>query len=643
MSLLHLLEPEETIGNLWHGLVGTGSSISHYPKARVTYGEVIGPLRTFYRGLGGEPGTEIKCAAPEVSHHRLSRHLRLGRRSETVARARFNRERFSLPDAIDIYPERGLNERLYFWLAAWTAVGGDDPPKTCDDPMRQDEARIAHAGKATAEVLLRFPGLGKTYDALLKATLAERPARVLPPAEARIEERIRAQLTTPSVTNPSGRGLDHGGRDGIALEAPSGYRTYLPVPLWGEIEELQSAGRTEASEEDAGPGRQAGGDGKVRRARRRASDQINRKGGFFVHRFEKILSWTEFMNLHRNVEDDEEASAKKAADDHDEIGIGRLEKKAATRLAIDLDLAPADVDAERISAAFTYPEWDYRREAYLPDHVRVLERPADEGEGQSQWLPGPETARRIRAVRRQFEALRPRREMLGRQLDGHELDMDALIRSTADLRAYGAGSDSIFRQAREQARDLSVCVLIDVSRSTESYIEDRHVIDIAREALVALAEGLDACGDESAIYAFSSLRRDRVFVSRLKAFEEKTGPALRARIANLKPGFYTRLGAAIRHTGAALQQRPSRKRLLLVITDGKPNDLDHYEGRFGIEDTRKAIQEARRNGQTVFGITIDSRAQNYFPHMFGTGGFAILSHPSRLTKALPILYRHLVT
>ncbi len=216
----------------------------------------------------------------------------------------------------------------------------------------------------------------------------------------------------------------------------------------------------------------AGGDGKVRRARRRASDQVNRKGGFFVHRFEKILSWTEFMNLHRNVEDDEEASAKKAADDHDEIGIGRLDKKAATRLAIDLDLAPADVDAERLSAAFTYPEWDYRREAYLPEHVRVLERPAEAGVAEAQCQPAPEAARRIRAVRRQFEALRPGRELLGRQLDGHELDMDELIRSKADMRACGAGSDRVFRQAREQARDLSVAVLIDVSRSTESFVEE---------------------------------------------------------------------------------------------------------------------------------------------------------------------------
>jgi nitric oxide reductase NorD protein len=94
---------------------------------------------------------------------------------------------------------------------------------------------------------------------------------------------------------------------------------------------------------------------------------------------------------------------------------------------------------------------------------------------------------------------------------------------------------------------------------------------------------------------------------------------------------------------ALLQLRPNRKRLLLVLTDGKPNDLDHYDGRYGVEDTRHAIEEARRSGHAVFGITIDSKAQSYFPRIFGASGFAILSRPSRLTAALPILYRHLIS
>lgn len=641
MSLLHLLEPEETIGNLWHALVGAGASAPHYPEAAVTFEQVAGPLRIFFRGLGGPAGVEMKPALPEVSHHRLSRRLRLGKRSERVARARYNREHFSLPAVIDVFPVRELNEGLYFWLAAWTAAGGEDAPDASGDPCHNDVLRIRHAAQTTAAALQRFPGLARHYDTLRRAVLVHRPPRDLPPAEAAIEQLIRNHLAIGAVE------LMRNARAPLPVPVPeappsTAYRTYLPVPLWGEIE-VGEAGLAARRDEDAGAsGGQSAGDNRMRRARRRASDQIDRKGGFFVHRFEKILTWTEFMNLHRNVEDDEEEAARKAADDHDEIGIGKIEKKAATRLSFDLDLAPSDVENERLSDALTYREWDFRRQAYLPDHVRILERPGDTGVSEGAWQPGPQAQRRIRAVRRQFEALRPRRELLARQLDGHELDMDELIRSRADMKAFGEGSDRIYRQAREEARDLSVAVLVDVSRSTEGFVDNRAVIDIEKEALVALAEGLEACGDEAAIYAFSSLRRDRVFVSRLKEFNEKAGLALRQRIAGLKPGFYTRLGAAIRHATADLAKRTSRKRLLIVLTDGKPNDLDHYEGRYGVEDTRRAVLEARQAGLAVFGITIDSKAQGYISHIFGASGFAIVGHPARLTAALPVLYRQLV-
>ena len=168
------------------------------------------------------------------------------------------------------------------------------------------------------------------------------------------------------------------------------------------------------------------------------------------------------------------------------------------------------------------------------------------------------------------------------------------------------------------------------------------MIAIAREALVALAHGLSACGDRVALYAFSSLRRDRVFVDVCKDFSEPLGPEVEARIAALKPGFYTRLGAAIRHASFRLGEQPEQRRLLLILTDGKPNDLDHYEGRFGAEDVRRAVMEARRRGQAVFCEAVDAATRAQLPHMFGPAGFAVISRPEKLTAALPTVYRHLV-
>ena len=380
----------------------------------------------------------------------------------------------------------------------------------------------------------------------------------------------------------------------------------------------------------------------VFRAKRRQGDQAERKDGLLLHRFETFLSWAEFLNLNRRVEDDDEDAAKKAADDHDELSLTRSGRAAATRLKLHLDLAPQDVERERLAGKHLYPEWDYRRGAYWPAHCRVLSSILEAGEPAPSLERDPATRRRIRAVKRQFEALRPRRVVLPRQVDGDELDIDAVVRARADLRASGELPERLYQATRSAERDLAVAILIDSSRSTESPVGSRSVIEIAQEALTALAWGLQAYGDDCAIYAFSSLKRDRVYLQTCKAFEDRMGPEVEARIGQLRPSFYTRLGAAIRHTANELQSRAQSRRLLLILTDGKPNDLDHYEGRYGIEDSRKAVLEARRLGQSVFGVTIDTKSRDHFSRMFGPGGFAIVRRPERLTAALPALYRHLV-
>ena len=333
---------------------------------------------------------------------------------------------------------------------------------------------------------------------------------------------------------------------------------------------------------------------------------------------------------------------RKAADDQDEIGLGQISKAPATRLKLHLDLAPEDVDRERLSGVLTYPEWDARAGQYLPNHVTVLTSKVELREDVPSFRDDPRAQRRIRQVTKQFEALRPGRVSVPGCLDGDELDMEAAVRARVDIMANGAGSNRIWRQTRPQARDLAVSILLDVSRSTESAVHDRAVIDIEREALAALSWGLDACGDEFAIHAFSSLKRNRVYIQRCKAFDEPMSIMIEDRIGGLRPGFYTRLGAAIRHASADLARQSKKRRLLLVITDGKPNDLDHYEGRHGIEDTSMAVREARRAGHAVFGVTIDKNAKSWLPRLFGRGGFHVIPNPEKLTEALPLIYRELV-
>ena len=256
-------------------------------------------------------------------------------------------------------------------------------------------------------------------------------------------------------------------------------------------------------------------------------------------------------------------------------------------------------------------------------------------------MPDEQAKRRIRQVRRQFEALRTKALILRAQMDGSELDTEAVVRARTDLAASGQCSDRVWMQRRPMDRDLAVAVLVDTSLSTDAWIENRRVLDVEKEALAVFSHGLAACGDPFAVYGFTSRKRAWVKVDTLKDFDEPMGERIMRRIGAMRPGYYTRIGTAIRHAASQLEARPNRHRLLLVITDGKPNDVDHYEGRYGIEDTRKAIQEARAKGLAVFGVTIDKKAQTYFPHLFGRGSFAIVHHLAQLSAALPRIYRHL--
>ncbi|WP_028713151.1 nitric oxide reductase activation protein NorD [Paracoccus sp. J55] len=629
-------EPEETVGKLWHVWASGFGAPQEFEDQAVALSEVSGRLAVLFRGLGGGAAVEIRPAAAQASRHRIGWRRRLGTVAELTPHASFDGEILRLPERLSALPSRQANGALFLWLAACAAHGSMVPAQ--GDPLRRDLARLGAAQRAVAATLEDAPGLTGLYDDLAELVLSLRPRAALPPAEAAVEALARHLLGDPAPLPPLARDW-LAALDDPQAQAPRGYRPMRPVPLWPDLalpETALAAVPGEAPDGIAADPASA----RMFRARRRRSDQPQRRDSLILHKFEALLSWADLMKLNRHVDDDDQDDAKKAAEDQEELGLGQVSKAPATRLRLHLDLAPEDADLEAVAGIHTYPEWDARRGRYLAHHVRVLENRAP-GHDEAP-APDPGAQARIRAVRRQFEALRPGRLTSTGHRDGEELDAELTVRAAADLRATGQGSDRIWRQSRPLARNLAVSILLDVSRSTESAVTGRAVIEIEREALAALAWGLDACGDRFAINAFSSLKRDRVFLSACKAFDEPMGAAVERRIAGLRPRFYTRLGAGIRHVSAGLSAQAGSRRLLLVITDGKPNDLDHYEGRHGIEDSARAVREARMAGHAVHGITVDRDGKSWFPRIFGQGGFSLIPHPDRLLAALPVIYRQLV-
>jgi nitric oxide reductase NorD protein len=638
-----LLELEEQVGRTWHWLAGSPVSYPRHADAAV----LLAPLRTqlavFFRALGGDPALRVAESPLRSSRHRLSWRQRLALSQERMPEAKRDDEAMRLPPCIDCFPDRSLNRDLYFWLAAFLGEATADEDAVSDDPLRADLGYLRGGARTAEKICRRYPGLREIYQLLCWATLAIRPARRLPAMEATVEA-VLAHLLGGSPP-PDGfartmlRAVRESPGTAATLRAPRGYRRLLPVPVWGTVENA-TPGKLRSGDDE--PGRDSSEtlpEGRSFAAKREESDECERNDPLILNRFEKILGWSEMINLNRPTEDEDEQAARRAAEDHDYLSLGRQQRKASTRLKLELDLRPTSAEDGVLRGEATYPEWDYQRAAYRPDFCRVLERAAN-SEGET-WQLDDAARRRIRHVRRQFEALRPRRLLQRREFDGFDLDTDAAVRARSELAATGQGSEQIFEAHRSSDRDLVCAILTDVSLSTDAWVDNRRVLDVEKEALMVLAHGLSGCGDTYAISTFTSRRRESVRIETIKAFEQPLGEAVERRIAALRPGAYTRIGAALRHATGQFAERPERHRLILLLTDGKPNDMDHYEGRYGVEDTRMAVREARRRGICVFAITIDKKAGDYVPYIFGPGGYAIVGHVARLPSALPLLYRHL--
>lgn len=635
--MLDFLELEETVGRAWHRMVGGTASYPVHDDHAVALAEMRGRLAVMFRALGGEIGVQITSAGARRAGHRLGWRQRIGLGDERIEQPGRDAATIFLPGRIAIFPDRALNATLFRWLAAWFAAAPIDAI-TEADPLRRDLLVLRRASETAVWVLTRFPGLVADYAQLAAATAEARPRRPLPRMEQEVEQIVLALLGAGKA--PAGKLWSAMmGTSPLPDKAPPGYRSILPCPLWGDCwtRELSPA---PAGEDECAPGAEAAAkDDRKRFAVREREDDADRRDPFVLNRFEKILAMAEMVNVDRPADDSEDEDAQKAADDLEEITLSRRTGKPASRFKFDLDLPPEALDASKLNADLTYPEWDYRSGSYLPDHCRVLAAAASE-QGES-WTPDDATRRHIRQVRRRFEVLRPRHELMRAQADGHDLDLDALVRARCDLRAGsgGSGLDRIHVAMRPQGHDLAVTLLVDVSLSTDAWVDGYRVLDVEKEALLVLAHGLSACGDHHSILTFTSRRRSWVRLETVKAFGEPMSATVERRIGALKPGYYTRIGTAVRHAAAELVRQPQRKKLLIVLTDGKPNDVDHYEGRFAVEDTRKSVQEARRLGIAAFGVTVDATAQSYFPTLFGRGGYAIVGNIKRLPAALPAIYR----
>lgn len=285
-------------------------------------------------------------------------------------------------------------------------------------------------------------------------------------------------------------------------------------------------------------------------------------------------------------------------------------------------------------APVTYDEWDYRRGDFRKNwcSLRELEIPLSRSSFLEQTLERYHG--QIIRLRYQFEMMRNRERFVRRQRDGEDIDLDAVIESLADRRAGLPPSDRLFVRLRRDERDIAVLFLVDMSNSTQGWVGK-----VIKESLVLMCEALEVVGDRYAIYGFSGMRRLRSEFFHIKHLDEPYDDSVKERIGSIAPREYTRMGPAIRHAASLLQDVDSRVKLLITLSDGKPEDYDDYKGEYAIEDTRHALIEAKLADIHPFCITIDRHAHDYIEHMYGDVNYIRIDDAVRLPLKMPEIYR----
>ncbi|MDM8349898.1 hypothetical protein P8H27_13480 [Pseudomonas sp. sp1636] len=530
-----------------------------------------------------------------------------------------------------------------------------------DSALQRSLYRLLEAWAADAQLLACLPGLRDSLQSRRNQALATRPplARFTAPQRAReqlLRRLLQSRCGEPLADLPLPASSDESRQLAEQLAARL-YPPGRPMPggalladLWiGELR-IPAQSRLDASSH---PEQDPPGDTPAPRGARLSrrpqvreaidgEDDEQPPGVWMVQPSPPQEHAEDPLGMQRPTDRDQATPAEDFADSLAELNEARLVLTPGSPKEVLLSDELPDrralrqrSDPQASAERLSYPEWDYQNRRYRTPGamVQVLAAPL----GPQQWVEQTLATHRsmLAAIRRQFEMLRAQRLRLRRQLDGDEVDLDAYLDGLAEARAGLSMPQALYQTQRTNQRDMAIMLLVDASGSTDGWLSsNRRVIDVEREALLLVCLALEGLGEPYSVQSFSGEGPLAVTLRSIKGFAERYDNATGRRIAGLEPERYTRAGAAIRHASNLLMGEPAAHRLLLLLSDGKPNDVDEYEGRYGVEDMRQAVTEAKLQGIYPFCLTIDRQAANYLPAVFGARQYALLPKPELLPTVL---------
>ena len=597
--MLHYwLEFEESIGKAWDKYLHK-KVYKFHEEQRVYFSDINKSLNLFHHLLGGDQGKDLQVTDKRnvnTSRTLLEKISFLGKEFFLTWQ---DEKSIYLPASFAYFDSKEQNEMLYYWLIAM-ATRVD---VTKENLLSENTTAVSYLTK-------RYNGFEIFYNT----------------ATDYLSKEFEQLLSLKSLNKQEEKDLTDN----------------YPNPMW--IYPSMSLGNVQKNledEEEENLQREKDEEKIDALEMKKEANQLDDKhetDGFLAFLPESLMSIFEQVNVDRMEDDSFDEDALYHAEDLDEITIGKKQANLSARVKLDLDLQPDMTEIYPLGKGHLIDEWDYTKSEYLINYVRIKPQVAVN-------VTPMELSKRlnktVRKIQTQLDLLELDRVKNDRLPYGDEINMDAWIEYSSHQNK-SMHHQNFYTTFEKKTRDMATLILADVSLSTEGGItQDVRIIYVIKDGLMVFSEALEKLQDKFAIYSFSSLQNKKVYFNIIKNFQDKYSDLIRGRIDNMKPQYYTRLGAAIRESAKILDKQQSANKLLLIISDGKPNDEDRYDGRYGIEDTKKAIEEVKKKGITPFCLTVDLDAKEYLSYLFGRNGYAVVRDGQKLPKVLPEVYINL--
>ncbi|MCF6351800.1 MAG: VWA domain-containing protein [Cyclobacteriaceae bacterium] len=359
------------------------------------------------------------------------------------------------------------------------------------------------------------------------------------------------------------------------------------------------------------------------------------------HHFEKVDTAEEFNGVWRDFDGDD--SLEKDAEALDELNLKqtvRVDDPVHSVYQADFagNLTIAESKETQIKGSFiAYPEWDFANRRYKQDFCKVFPSVTTDENIAYYTQTLKANARVLRNLKKRFAQMDNALEIVRRQPSGDDFDIDAVTDMYADIVSKHTPNEKIYLSKRKQKKDLSILFLLDLSLSSDGYVNGNRVLDIEKQVMIILGEALDDSQVEFEIAGFSSKTRNYCAFTTIKPFKKPWAKS-KHYVGAVEPSGYTRIGPALRHAGARLKQQSARKKWLVLLSDGKPNDYDKYEGKYGVQDVKQALRELNAENINTYAVAIEDQARYYLPQMFGQNHYSILSSPVEMIQSLAKLY-----